>query len=74
MLAEARKRDYWSLLAASISDGTIPRLGDLQAAVGRLIKDADMSDRARRLISMGIVFWLGLASLTRELVRRRQER
>lgn len=48
-------------MAASLSDGTIPRLGDSQAAVERSTKDVDVSGRARRLISMGIVFWLGLA-------------
>jgi hypothetical protein len=48
-------------MAASIWDGTILRLGDLQAAVERSTQDVDVSDRARKLISMGVVFWLGLA-------------
>ena len=48
-------------MAAFISDGTIPVLGDLQAAVERSTQDVDVSGRARRLISMEIVFWLGLA-------------
>jgi hypothetical protein len=51
-------------MAASISEATIPREGDLQGARWKLTQDEDMSSRARRAhFEAGSykVFWSGLA-------------